>query len=875
METIRRLARRIRVLVHGDAVERTLAAELRHHIDCETEELIRRGVPPDTARRQAMLAFGGIEQIKEDVRDARGTRAIEDVAADLRYAARVLRRNPSFTIASVLTFALGIGVATSIFSVVYGVLLRPLPYARPDRLMALWSHDVVHHATRNVVSLADFDAWRRRAGSFVDMAALMPTSITLGEGAEPERIIGAEVSTGYFRLLGVSPVLGRDFSDSDERGALVTILSDALWRRRFGGDPAVIGRVITISGRPCAIAGVMPPAFDPPRFGWLGAQALWFPMVTSPERNAWGRFLLVVGRLRDDVTVEHASAELRAIAARLEAEAPADKGWSASVVPLGTEMTGDARTTLLILGAAVSLLLVMAVTNVGTLTLAAMRTRAHELAIRRAIGATDRRLFRQLFVQSTVLATVGIASGLLVAPLGVWFLLWILPPDIPRVASIRVDAPVLGVTTAAAMLATLVFGTVAAFRGRAGAALHFAVAPRSDLRSPRRTGGGTLTVVEIALAVALSAMAVLMVRSVVALRSVDLGFNPGGVAVARIALPENRYASGESQALFFDRLLERVRAVPGVGAAGLVSQRPLGGLGPATTVIDPSNPPLAGSPAPIVDVRIADAAAFHVLRVPILAGTLFDRTEDAGAAKAIISRSLAQTFWPRGDAVGRQVTLAMYGTLTADVIGVVEDVHFMGPRTPARPSLYLSATRFGSPVRDVVMRADGALESVIPALRAAVAALDGSLPVYGITTLPDLVDTMVAPERFTMYVLIVFALSALFLAAVGVFGVFIGDVTSRRREIGIRLALGAHGGGVVLLLLRGSLLRAAAGIVAGTLLAVLLTRTMTAVLFGVHPTDPLSLASVAALVLGLSTTATLMPAVRAIRRSPLAALREG
>ncbi len=577
MEGLRRLARRIRMLGRRDAVERTLAEEIRYHIECETDELMRRGLPRDSARRQAIVAFGGIEQIKEDVRDVRGTRAVDDGVTDLRYAARVLRRNPGFTIASVLTFGLGIGVATAIFSVVYGVLLRPLPYAHPERLMALWERDTSRDRDRNVVSLENFEAWRIRAGSFAGLAALMPTSMTLTERPEPERLVGAEVSTGYFRLLGVSPALGRDFVEADATGPLVTILSDGLWKRRFGGDPAVVGRVITVSGKPCTIVGVMRDTFDPPRFGWLGSQALWFPMVISPDRHAWGRFLLVVGRLREGVAIEQSRAELRAIASQLETEIPADKGWSASVVPLKTEMTGDARTTLLVLLGAVSLLLVMAVTNVGTLTLSAMRKRGHELAIRRAIGATNGRLFRQLFVQT----------------------------------------------------------------------------------------------------------------------------------------------------------------------------------------------------------------------------------------------------------------------------------------------------------RDLVIRTDGAPESTMPLLRSAVAALDPSLPLYAVTTLPDLVDTTLAPERFTMYVLTAFAMSAIFLAAVGVFGVLVGDVTRRRREIGIRLALGAPGSRVVLLLLRRSLLCAAGGVVAGIILAVVLGGMMTTLLFGVHPADPVSLAAVASLVLVVATTATLLPALRAIRHSPLSALRQG
>jgi putative ABC transport system permease protein len=480
-----------------------------------------------------------------------------------------------------------------------------------------------------------------------------------------------------------------------------------------------------------------------------------------------------------------------------------------------------------------------------------------------------------LFVQSLALGLLGTAGGLAVAPFGVGILLSILPPDVPRVTSIHVDGPVLAVTTAVAMLATLAFGTVGAVQGRKSAVLSLVAETAGGQRTTARHGGGTLTAVEMAMAVTLGVMALLMVRTVAGLRSVDLGFNPGGVALARLALPEDRYASGASQRIFFERLLDRVRSIPGVATAGVVSTRPLGGLGPATTVTAPNQPPASGVPSPVADVRVADAAAFHALRVPLLSGRLFDDAKQGDPAEAIISRSLARTFWPGRNAVGEKLTLAMYGTLTADVIGVVDDVHLMDPRTPVRPTVYLSAARFTSPVRDLVVRMDAAPESAIPLLRSAVAALDSSLPLYAVTTLPDLVDTALASERFTMCVLIAFAISALFLAAIGVFGVFVGDVRRRRREIGIRLALGASESRIVRMLLRKSLQSAAAGIAAGIGLAALLARMMTQLLFGVGPTDPLSLAAVASLVLAVAVVATLLPALRAIRQSALAALREG
>jgi putative ABC transport system permease protein len=519
-------------------------AEIRHHLDCETEELVRLGVPLDEARRQALVAFGGIEPIKEAARDARGTRLAEDVAGDLRYGWRILRRAPGVTVASVLTFALGIGIATTIFSAVYGVLLRPLPYADPGRLVAVWERDVTHGHDRNVVSFDNFDAWTARARGIEGWAALMPVSVTLTDHGAPERVIGADVSPSYFRLLGVAPTLGRDLEAHDALDGRAVMLSDAFWKRRYGSDPSIVGRTMTISGASYEIVGVMPASFDPPRFGWLGGQALWFPMMKSADRRSWGRFLLVLARLRAGVTPEQAGSEMRAIAAQRERETPDDKGWSASVVPLKDELTANTRTMLLVLFGAVALLLIMAVTNVATLTASGMRRRGAELAIRRAIGATDERLFRQLFVQSALLAMLGTVTGLIVAVAGVRILVALLPPETPRLSAIRVDAPVLAIASAVAILATLLFGSAAARRGRASAAGEGLARPAEDTRGTARSGGGVLIAVEIALTLALGVMSVLMARSLAGLRHVDLGFTADEVAVARLALPATALCHG-------------------------------------------------------------------------------------------------------------------------------------------------------------------------------------------------------------------------------------------------------------------------------------------------------------------------------------------
>ena len=625
LHALLRWLRRLRLLLRRDAVERSMDAEMRHHLECETAEYIRQGMAPDEARRRAARDFGGVDAVKEAARDARGGRSLEDLVLDLRYSARLLRRNAGFTTVAVLTFALGIGAASAIFSVVYGILVRPLPYAHADRLVVLWERHVPRNRDQNVVSVENFEAWRDSAQAFDRMAALVPRPVTLVEGGTPERSSGAEVSPGYFELLGVSPVHGREFAGADARpgAAGVVILSDGYWRRRFAGDPSVVGRVLSISGQPHTIVGVMP-NIEPPRFGWLGEQQLWFPFVPTAENRAWGRFLLVVARLRPDVTLDRARAEMAAIAERRSREIPANEGWQATVTPLAQQITGDVRTPLVVLLCAAGLLLLMAVTNVATLTLSLTRRRAHELAMRRAIGATDGRLFRQLFTQSALLGALGGGAGLLTAVPGVGLLVALLPPDVPRVDAIRVDAPVLLAASVIAVAATIAFGSVAAIRGRRAAVF---TGSAGDHRASARAGGGTLVVVEVALALALSLMALLMVRSFVALRAVDLGFTSDGVTIARVALSGDRYRSPVSQRAFFAALLDRVRALPGVESAGVISARPFGGLGPATIVSDPRKPPPRDGLAPVTDVRFADAGFFHALEMAPTRGARLRRRE--------------------------------------------------------------------------------------------------------------------------------------------------------------------------------------------------------------------------------------------------------
>lgn len=874
MTWIARLARRLRLLTRLDSAERSMAREMRAHIEFETEQHIRAGLDPAAARAAALRDFGGIEAVKEAGRDARGTRIAEDFARDLVHATRMFTHERAFTTSAVLTFALGIGAATAIFSVVYGVLLRPLPYAQPEQLVALWEHNLARNNDRNVVSVTNFEAWRSRAMSFTDMAALVPAPMTLPAPDGPERVVGAEVSPGYFRLLGVRPMLGRDFDERDTATSGGVILSETYWRTRMGADPQVIGRLLHIGGRPHEaqnareIIGVMPAEFEAPAFGWLGQQALWIPFVPGPENRWYGRYLLVVARLGPGASAETARAELLAVAAQLEKEDQANEGWSATLVPLAAQITGDVRPAFTYILGTVALLFALAITNVATLLLARTRRRMHEFGLRRALGATDARVHRQVITECLLLGVAGSVAGVAAAFPLVDALVALMPPEVPRVAGIRVDTTVLIASSLAALAASLGVGLVAALRGRQ--------APSGLLRDgagrgSARAGGRALVVTEVAIGLIVAVFAGLVVRSFVSLQAVELGFDPRGVAVGRVALG-TEYTTPASQVAFFEELVARIRQQPGVEHAGIVNSRPIRGGGPATSVRD------AGatlSPTDVIaDVRWADPEALRALRIPLAAGAHFDGTDRLDSpVRVVINESMARALWPEQNAVGRVAAIEFNGGLRATVVGVVRDVRLAGARTEPRPALYFAPGRFGGEAYDVVVRSDAAPPVVIAGIRAALAGMDPDTPLHRIETMDGVVSDALARDRFTAILLAAFAALALALASVGIYGVFAGDVATRRKEIGIRIALGARSKQVLSEVMGRALTSAVTGIVLGAAAALLLARSMQTMLFGVASTDAWTFLTAGASLLLVTLAATLIPAVQAARVSPLMILR--
>ena len=868
-----RIARRLRALVGRASLEQTMDAEMRYHIECETAERIRRGMTPDEARRSALLDFGGIERHKEDGRDARGFRPWDDVARDASYALRVLRKNPGFTAAVVLTFALGIGCSCAIFSLVHGILVRPLPYARPNELVALWERNVSRGNDRNVVSEQNFAAWRARSRSFSAMAAMTPIPLTL-DGTPVERVAGAQVSPSYFRLLGAHPALGRDFTDADEAngGTDVVILGDALWRSRFSADPKIVGRAISMDGRSYTVIGVMPPSFEPPSFGWMTEHPLWLPFGANDGKHAWGRFLHVIARRRSNVSLEQARADLVGISEQLSREIEADKGWSTSVVPLAEQIVGDVRKPLVVVFAAVLLLLAMSVVNVANLMVTFTRRRQHELAVRRAIGATWSRLLRQQLVLSGTLGVFGTIVGLAVAVAATRLLVVLMPPDVPRLDGVHVDGSALAFASVIACVSTLLFGSIAAIRGfgRGADALDLTAVTRAT----PRLAGAKLVAAEMAIGLALSVSAALMIRSLINLRAVDLGFQTESTVAARVSLPSSKYESVEQRRAFFDALLARVRAMPGVASASIATTRPFACCAPATVVSDAFQPGTSVSAAPTSDIRYVDDAYFSTLRIAVVAGSVFAPAESpVGPPRAVVSRSLARALWGGEIAVGRRISIKLFGNTVAEVIGVVDDVHLADARTPPRPAVFLSTDRFPSSERDVIVRGGGDASALLGALRQSLASVDATIPLYRATSLDRAVAITMAQDRVTTALLAAFAVLALLLAAVGVYGVLSGDVTRRRKEIGIRLALGANAASVTGMVLRRALTPAVVGVGIGIALALVLARSMSALVFGIGAYDTVTFLAVTAGLLIVAMSASIIPAFRATRVSPLEAIR--
>lgn len=873
--------------------------ELQFHLDARTEELVRSGVPQVEAHRRALAEFGDLEDARRSLRRIDGDterRArlrdyIVEWRQDIAYGLRTLRRSPGFTLAAVLTIALGVGANTAIFSVVHGIVFKPLPFPEPDRLVRAWSANPGSGTRQAAVSPVDLDDWRAQRTQLADIGgwwfAEGGSGVDLTGGGEPQRLSVAFVTPGFFPALGVRPALGR-FPREDEmvRGGddRVVVLSHGFWQRRFGADSTLVTRTVTLNGEPYRVVGIAHPGF---RFPSERAEA-WIPYSTIPDESIPRirpvRVLDVVARLKPGVTVAQAHADLNAITARLAATYPEDANWSeATVMLLSDAMVGPVRRGLLALLGAVGFVLVLACVNVANLLLARATVREREVALRMALGASRGRVVRQMVTESLLLAAIGGAAGTAGAAAGSRLLTSLAAGQLPRTAEVGLDSSVLLFALGATLLTGLLFGLAPALRA-AGTELQSSLREAgrglvSGSSQRLRTG---LVVAEVALAVVLVAGAGLMTRSFVQLLRVDLGFRPERLLAVNFTINTTRYTD-QRYRQFYREVIDRVRTVPGLVSVGAVKHVPFRGNGERIGFIPEGLAPGGSEQAPTAQLIHVSDGYFSTIGARVIAGREYDDTDGAlraptpgavpvfsGLPTVIVNRTLAERFFAGGNAVGRTLRV---GPTPLPIIGVVDDIRQVAIEEPVLPTIYVNNLMNSRVQVTLVARTRGDPLAMAPAVREAIWSLDREQTITSIFTLDQAVGEAVARPRLLTVLLGLFGSLGLVLGVVGLYGVLSYLVSSRQREIGVRIALGAPRRAVLGMVVRRGLVLAATGTVIGLGAALVLTRYLRDVLFGVAPTDPLTYALVVVAMLMAAALASALPARRAATVDPAIAFR--
>ena len=889
-------------------VEGELDEELRAFLDLAAREKVAAGMDPEAAARAARLELGGVEQVKREVRAGRPGARLEDLVREIHGGMRALWRSPGLTAALVLTLALGIGANTAIFSVVDGVLLRPAPVADVDHLVIVWETDRHSGTSREPASLPDFTDFQRRARSLARLAAFMAGEVNVaapaaaggGAAGDPRRVAALSVTDELWPALGVAPLLGRGFTAADTRpvAARVAVISESLWAAQYERSPDVLGRIIRLDEEAHVIVGVMPEAAD---FGVLqilsraaysrsfadrgagGRVDVWTPLVRDDERLPRDTHpIFMIGRLAGGSTRAAAQDELAGIAADLERGFKENDGRGVFVESLPDAVFAPVRPALMLLLGTVLLVLLVASVNVANLLLARGATRAREVAVRTALGATGARLARQFAIESVLLALLAGAAGLALAFAGLRVLLAIAPADVPRLAQVGVDARVLLFTLAVSITVGVAFGLMPALQARrveVQSALRGEGGIHATAGRARRRLRAVLVVAEVALAVMLVSGAGLLTRSFWHLRDVDPGFRPDGVLKAEVQLPAARYPVDFARwpdlpeiHAFTRALLERAAALPGVEAAAMAGNHPLDpGFTNSFTVV--GREAEAGS-WPEISVRRVTPGYFATVRLPLVRGRLIATSDvTAGEPVLLVNRAAADRFFAGREPLGRQIRL--WGAARR-IVGVVGDERIHGPAAAAPPAVYLPLAQAPSAAGGevVLVRTRGDPAALAPALRGAIRAVDPQLAAFGIEPLDRTMDRSVSQRRFVMLLLGLFAGLALVLAAVGVYGVLAYGVAQRRRELAIRLVLGAPPGQLRRQVVAQGLLLAGAGVALGLAGAAALARGLESMLFAVAPTDPATFAAVAAFLLVVALAASYLPARLATRIDPMSALRD-
>ncbi|MFL6276631.1 MAG: ABC transporter permease [Blastocatellia bacterium] len=815
---------------------------------------------------------------------------MQTLLQDLRYGVRVLLKGRTVTFVAIVALALGIGANTAIFSVVNALLFRSLPYQSPERLVMIWetNSEVQIGFDLLPVSNAAFADWHKQAQSFEAVSVLDSQRYAFTGAGQPERIGGVSTSASFFDIMGVSPILGRAYTEDEDRPGAnkVAVISYALWQSRFGGDKEICGRTMQLDGSNYTIVGVMPQGFQFPRttdlpslFQLPPQTELWTPAGMSDKElsNRGSHNKAVIARLKADVSREQAQSELDAITSRNVQQFPEAQGWGSRLMPLKEQLVGGLRLALLILLGAVGLVLLIACANVANLLLARSASRQKEMAVRTALGASRARLVRQLLTESVLLAIVGGGVAVLLAVWGIDLLLAVSPAGIPRKYEIRLDGTALAFTFTVALITGVLFGLAPAFQ-----VSRFNLNETLKEGARGSTGGrnrvrSLLVVSEVALSLVLLIGAGLLIRSFAHLMSTDPGFNPRNVAAMNLSASSSRYNFTDKQARFFKQVLEQVRAIPGVVAAGAVSELPLGGAEEIDQfTVEGTPPPKTLNDTPLADYRFIDADYLKTLEIPLIAGRAFTEYDNGTAAQVvIINETLARRYFGDQPAVGKRLKAGALEDEApwATIVGVVKDIRHTGLDADVRPQLYFPYQQklWGRMV--IVARSTSDAAGLFPAMREAVWAVDKDQPITSLRTMTDFLSDSVSQQRFNAALLAAFAVLALILASVGIYGVMSYSVTQRTHELGIRMALGAKPQDVFRMVVMEGMRLALAGVALGLAAAFAATRMMASLLFGVSATDPLTFALISLILTGVALAACFVPARRATRVDPMVALR--
>ena len=885
------IRKRVAALQLSPTREAEIVEELSQHLDDQYEQSLSRGATEEDAYGAALTGLAESDLLARELKrierriqrepltlGGERTNLLGDLSQDLRYGLRMLLKNPGFTIVAIIALALGIGANTAIFSVVNTVLLRPLPYKDPDRLVMVWEDNSKQGFPRDTPAAANYIDWRDQNHVFEGMAAMVEISFNLTGAGDPERIDGQRVSANLFSLLGINPQLGRAFLPEEDRPGAnhVVIMSHGLWQRQFGADPAIIGKPINLNGESFTVVGVMPRGFQFP----TRADQLWIPIAfdTTEARERGNHYLQVIARLKPGITLERTQAEMTTIAGRLEQQYPkTNTSIGAVVTPLHERVVGDIKPALLILLGAVAFVLLIACANVANLLLARAAVRQKEIALRLAVGASRSRLMRQFLTESVLLSVFGGAVGLFLSFAGLDLLKRFVPPNISHAQAATIDVKVLIFTVLVSVVTGLIFGLAPATQA---ANFNLNDTLKESGRDPGSGGNrirGLLVISEVAVSFVLLIGAGLLINSFMRLRNVDPGFRPEKLLTMKIVLPEVRYPDRATRSAFYTELIRQVETVPGVKSAAVATSLPLTDTGNSIGISIEGRPDPGPDHVPIVITRIVSSRYFETMGIPLLKGRVFteqDRAESTGVV--VVSEITARRLWPGEDPIGKRIS----GWSTdpqrkwVQIIGVVKDVRQFGLAADPKLQIYLpyEQARFFEP-RALIVQTDVDPMSLATMVRRTVWEIDKDQPVSDISSMEEIVSQSVARQRFSMLLLGVFAGLALLLAAVGIYGVMSYSVAQRTHEIGIRIALGAQRSDVLKMTVGEGLRLVSTGVVIGLAAALILTRVMSSLLFGVSANDPTTFITISLILVSVAVLASFVPALRATRVDPVFALR--